>query len=456
MSKFLYIFIVSLFISGFVASYDASVGRYIGAIPELMSAVLLFVILSRIATQKTVALKPRYIVLATLVVFHVLTGLLINSSSLITVITGLRQYLKWIPLFLLPAVYHFSPEQISRQLKLILFLALLQCPVAVYQRFFQFRGIETGDVITGTLGANASGVLSLLLLSAIAVLFGFYVRHQIRFVPLLWLVIALMIPTTINETKVTLFLIPIIFILPYIVGSEERITGPKLVGVIVAVIALTTGFVTIYKQVQPPEIDITSSSDMEKYLYMEKRIDELHLEKLSKNTAIGVIRQNPEYIGEGLGRIDKIILPIRVLSEDPARLWTGLGIGNTSISFGGTFSGDYSRRIGIISNDMSLSFLIWETGIGGAFLFLWFLVMVFRDTYSISAERNFIGVFASGWVAVVGITIISLIYTNLLLWNVLIFMFAYFSGYLVAERFYLGRKENAYDSSTRPHDRVQR
>ena len=440
MSRFVSIFIVVLFFTGLVSSFATSAGRYIGAIAELMSAVLMIVIVLRIAAHKMVALKPRYIVLAVLVVFHVLAGLLINSVSPVTVITGLRPYLKWLPLFLLPAVYHFSHEQISRQLKLILFLALLQCPVALYQRFFQFQGIETGDVITGTLGANASGALSLLLLSTIAVLTGFYERRQIRLMLFIFLVIVLMIPATINETKVTLFLIPIVFVVPLIVGSKSRLTGSKLVGAIVAVTVLMVGFVTIYRQFQPAEMtDLTSSKDMQKYLYSEKRTEEISLEKLRDNKIIGIIRQNPKPIFEGVEELT-MLLPIRTLSEDPVRLWTGLGIGNTSSSFGNILSGDYSRRIGKTGVDLSISLFLWETGIGGALLFLWFLIMVFRDTYSFSAEKNYIGVFASGWVAVVLVTIVSLIYMNLLFWNVLIFLFAYFSGYFVAEHCYVDRR----------------
>ncbi len=434
MNKLVYSIILAVFFSSYLAS---GIHRAFNLVPEVLSGIVLVVILARIAVNHSLCVSPKYLMLGAIAVLHAVSGMILNTVDPGTIVTGLRPYLKWIPLFLLPAVYRFSEEEISGQIKLILILGLMQSPLAFFQRFVQYRDAATGDFVTGTLGESASGVLSIFLLSVIAVVIAFYVRGRLRFPQMLLFTLALFLPTTINETKVTLLLLPLAIVVPYIVASN-RLSMAQLVAIPVLGILLTTGFVVIYDYAGSiwgaRGIGEFVDKEAGSYLYSESNATRGNL--LERNR-IGSGLQLPEELikpDEGGGRVEKLLLPLKNLSDNPLKLWMGLGVGNASPSIINVFSGTYSGRIGKISSETLSSFLLWEVGVGGLIILFTFLMLLMYDTYKIGKEKNTLGVLAAGWFGVLVIVLLTVPYLNLFYSNVLVFLFAHMSGYISAER----------------------
>lgn len=83
-------------------------------------------------------------------------------------------------------------------------------------------------MIGGTLGAHTSGVLSVYLCCAIALTVAFYVKGRIRLRLLLPMLAILATPTMLNETKVTLLLLPAALLGPVILGGKRAATCARV------------------------------------------------------------------------------------------------------------------------------------------------------------------------------------------------------------------------------------
>jgi hypothetical protein len=123
-------------------------------------------------------------------------------------LAGVRSYIKFLPFFLLPIVHRFTARQLQTQLVFLLMLALLQTPLAFYQRFVEFAdSMHTGDPVRGTL--TTSSGMSMFLVCAIAGVVVAYLHGRLRLRTMLLIAAWLFAATTINETKATLLLLPV-------------------------------------------------------------------------------------------------------------------------------------------------------------------------------------------------------------------------------------------------------
>lgn len=398
-------------------------------IPEILSAAIALLVLTKITAERFMALQTKYVILAIFTILHIITGIIVNFVAPGVILSGLRQFAPGIALFLLPMAYRFSQDEIFKQLKLILYFSLFQIPVTLYQRLVKYQGFDTGDVVTGTLGAGTSGALSVLLVSVVAVVITLYVRKKISSVACGLLTVALLIPTTINETKVTVVLLPIAVFIPFLVASSGKITFSQLATGILGSAVLIGGFTIGYQQFYHHTLSPTQ------YLYSGKDIAE---KQSLSDQSIGVLNIPSDTVGttDAGGRLDKIILPLQVLSSDPIKLWLGYGIGNVSNSIIGKFSGEYASALGKISGQTLLSSALWNFGIGGAVLVLVFQCLILQDAYYLWRKHRDDNVLIAAWIPVTLIQLIVTPYLNIFNFNVLIFLFNYLSGYVAAERFH--------------------
>ena len=167
-------------------------------------------------------------------------GAVVNQVEPGPLFAGIRNYLRALPFFFLPAVLAMKERQLRVQLLVILALCALQLPLAWYQRMSMPPNRATGDFTFGTL--MDSGILSVFLICAACVLTGFYLRRRISlrlYIPLLLLIL---LPTTLNETKATLVLLPIGLMLTFYAGSAR---GTRLKNMLLSVIVLA-GFMAIF------------------------------------------------------------------------------------------------------------------------------------------------------------------------------------------------------------------
>ena len=272
MNKLLYLLFLSIFLLEFLSLQLGLFGRYVTWLPEILSMLAILIISARFILVGGKDTPQKVVFFLFLFFSNIIIGAILNQVPAGPLVAGLRNYLKCIPFFILPFFYRFSSEQINRQLKLLLFLFLIQCPIALYQRFVitANANIITGDWVKGTL--TASGILTVALTCAIAVLMTFYLAKKISLKYFILLFTFLFLPITINETKSALILLPLALLLPMhfsAAGIKLKQLIPMLGFITVAGIA----FIFIYDYLITPRwgygiIDfLTTEGRTENYLY---------------------------------------------------------------------------------------------------------------------------------------------------------------------------------------------
>lgn len=392
------------------------VSRFIASVPDLLSIVIAIAVIIFFSANKRLDMPGKYLAIGFIITLHLLIGVLINAVQPGAVFAGIRVYYKYLPLFILPMVIIFSDRDIMRYFLYVLALSLLQFPIAIYQRIFEFSSHGgTGDVVRGSL--TSSGILSIYLISVIAVLTAFYVRKHISRLKYGILLVILFIPTTINETKSTLILLPLALLVPILFdatrGQLERFR--KLVPVTVIGVMLIGVFVAIYDQ----NWDKGGSSILG-FLTRGEVFDMLYKE------------QDPGR-GYDTGRIDSIVLALRELSDDPVHVAVGLGMGNVAMSFSRVLGGEYIEYADYGVRVTTIAYLLWETGVIGVLLVFVFLYLLFRDARSLKHHHDFIGTMSLAWCAVILIMMVSMFYKTLLDQNIISYLFWFLSGHVVAE-----------------------
>lgn len=425
MKLVVYLLLISLFIVEYAAEFAGSAGRILTWMPELLSLITLLVVVLRVVATKQLLVHPKYLVFFFLFSLHILAGVILNAVQPGAIMQGLRVYLKFFPFFLLPAVYLFSDQEMKNQLRLVLVLAVMQFPLVLYQRFVQYYGLPTGDNVTGTLAI--SSILSILLVSTIAVLIAFFLKRKINLLFFTALLLLLFVPTTLNETKGTFFLLPFAIIIPALAHAVAEKKIATLIPVAVIGVVLVGGFATAYN------MHIGTNKENPRALgefIMQGKVLEYLYKGSEGNKAF---MENS--VADEIGRVDTLVLAWRTLSKDFSKLLLGLGIGNVGPSFSKYLQGEYSEKYAHLGpNITSFGFMLWEIGLIGLLFSLVGCYLVFADARRLSLAGGFVGAFACGWLAVVVIYTVALGYKNILGFNVIGYLFWYFCGYVAVSR----------------------
>jgi hypothetical protein len=387
--------------------------------PELCSMLVAVYVVTAGARRRFRDVRPVYWIVFAAVCVTMVCGAVANLLAPGPMISGLRYYLRAIPFFFLPAVFIFSEQDIRGQLRLLLLLAFVQVPLAVYQRMVIISERRfSGDDVFGTL--MTSSILSIYLIGVVCVLTGLYLRGRLK---TLWFGLAfliLLVPTMINETKGTLLLLPIGLMTVLLVGSPP---GRRL-----RIIVGTTTLLTVFTAIYVPVFDYLRKDRPYSVGIIEFMQDPDRLERyLSKSEGLGA--QAPA------GRIDAIVEPLPLLARDPARLVFGLGIGNASpSSLGDQFVGAYNRLLGryLVSSGSTFIMEIGFLGTALVFLLLWH---IFRDSLVVAGrDPGLHGAIAIGWTGCTVIIAASVFYKELHLAESLSYLFWYWSGLVAAQR----------------------
>jgi hypothetical protein len=386
-------------------------------IPEMLSGVAMLVVLVRIMGGR-IALDWRYGLFILVLLFTITFGYSSQDVPQGAMLAGARSYLKFLPFFLLPAVHRFTPRQLHVQLMLLFALALMQTPLAVYQRFVEFaHAMHTGDPVKGTL--TTSSALSMFLVAAIAGAVVFYLRGRLRLTALIAICAWLFLPTTINETKATLLLLPFALVVPALLmpGKAQRLR--KLLPLIAVGVIAVTAFVSSYNyMIQSREYAgpiseyITNSETLRYYLYT------------------GAANTDQAFVG----RFDSIEIALEYTSQDPLTLAFGYGAGNVSESFLPQFDGkyaDYYLRFGV--GQTQVTQLLWEVGVVGLLAYLFVFYLVLRDSLTLARSNDSAAPLGQLWAVAVMIMTFALIYKSVFAMNDFGYLFWYFSG-VVASR----------------------
>ena len=416
MNKLIYILFLSIFLLDHLVFQLGLLNRYITWLPDVISILIVLIVSVRITLGYGQYIPPACRIFLILFLLNIIIGATINLVSPGPLIAGIRTYLKFIPLFILPFVYHFSSQQINMQLKLLLFLTILQVPVSIYQRFVLSRGFITGDFVRGTL--SSSGNLTAFLTCAIAILMAFYLAKRINFTLFIYIFILLFIPMTMNETKSTVLLLPMALAMP-IFFSSSGVKIIRFIPIIILGIFAGIAFVFIYDHFNSGRYVIgeffTSEGRAERYLYSGLDIG-MHHGKV--------------------GRVDSILIAYQTLSENILSLLFGLGIGNVSESFSPSLSGQYAEEYSSFNVKFTqVTLILWELGVFGVLLYFVLFFMVFKYSKRLSMNDSFLGALSSGWSVICLLLMVSLLYKPILNTNVIGYLFWYFSGYIISEYF---------------------
>ncbi|HWM65651.1 MAG TPA: hypothetical protein VNO35_03635 [Steroidobacteraceae bacterium] len=392
-------------------------------VPEVMAIIIACAVFFEGVRKGFPNVATKYWIALGSMAFIVICGILTNSVGSGPVFGGIRVYVRSMPLFLVPAVFTFSDEQIKTQVKLMLGIGLLQIPVSIYQRYVIWAaGRFSGDDVRGT--AADSGILSIILICMALVLLGAYMRKQITATRFFILFFLLLLPTMINETKATVILLPIGLLTTIVAGSPtgQRLkvftVGVVLLGVFGAILVPVYDWMAQknpYKNEQHLMDFFTNSQEMNRYM--------------ETKGGAGVGTQH------AVRRNDAIRVPIQYLSKDPVKLAFGLGIGNASHSnLGQNFEGEYYQLFQFFSV-LSISTFMLELGLFGTAVVIILYALLFFDAIAVAREDTGLrGSLAIGWIGIVPVIAAAMFYTSIHLFTILSFYFWYFGGMVAARR----------------------
>lgn len=414
--------VIALFSSILVVEYLVErrglLHPYFVLLPELFSAVAMVVVLFKLMNGARAHFDWRYGLFLLVLLFTIAFGYAVEDVPTGAMLAGVRSYIKFIPFFLLPAVHRFTPRQLQTQLAFLLVLAILQTPLAFYQRFVEFASsMHTGDPVRGTL--TTSSGMSLFLLCAIAGVVVAYLHRRIRLVTMVALTAWLFAATMINETKATLVLLPAALIVPVLTMPGKRHVVRRLLPVMAVGILAVTAFVSVYNYfiqyrefAGPLSEYFTNTAELRYYLYT------------------GAANTDQPYVG----RFDSIEIALDHTSQDPLRLAFGYGAGNVSESFLPEFGGKYSEyyvRFGV--GQTQVTQFLWEIGLVGLLAYLFLFYLVARDALTLARSSDSAASLGQLWTVAMIVMTFGLLYKSLLSMNDFGYLFWYFSG-VVASR----------------------
>jgi hypothetical protein len=422
MNRLIYLLFIAIFIVEFLYSTLGIIPRAATWLPEILAVFACILVSLKSAASGKIYISKIYIYLILLYLTTMFASIAFNGTGLFHTFVGARVHLKYIPFFLLPMVYRVSDKEFKQQLTFILFLLLFQLPVSLVQRMYYSKiGLFTGDVVGGTL--LYSGTLSITLVCSIAVVFSLYLKKQITKKYLLLISFWLFLPTTLNETKITVFLLPIALLIPALFCEGYLNPGKTrklLTGCLISLLLLLL-FIPIYDYTRKPLVSTGGAPDFLGIFQKEGYLQRYFF----RNTVF-----KP---GQHVFRGDAIVLTYKELAKHPARLIFGSGPGASFKSYLDSREvTTESDQLRYRTSILTITVLTWEIGLLGLGVYLAFFVFLYGDARLVSKSGGWLGSFALGWRAVIIIVALSSIYINTLDANVISFLFWYFTGLIAA------------------------
>jgi hypothetical protein len=395
-------------------------------LPEILGAAALLLVIVLGVRDRFRFVRPAYWVVFGLLAVCLISSGMANALEPGPLLSGIRAYLRSIPWFLVPAVFAFTEKNLQTQLKWLLAISLLQLPISIEQRhqtatnnYYGFTAL-TGDWTTGTL--MGSGDLSIFLISGACVIAALTLKRQLPKLQGCMLAMVLLVPTMINETKVTVFFLPLGVALTFLAAARRGERLKQLVVALLAFCVFLAAFVPVYDWVQQDRAGDSKNS----------------LEEFFSGDHVGSYLESGTGIGstKPVGRVDAARIGIEETLSDPVRTVFGLGIGNTMVSsLGPQFSGKYFERYGQVTEGTNFATMVLELGFLGFGLVMLLHWLILRDAWFVAAHGDaFNGALAAAWVGINTLIVLSLPYSTVQLSVALSFLFWYFSGYIAAER----------------------
>jgi len=401
---------ISLFLLDWLSDVIGIIPRQITWIPDVIIIILIFKILSISSIKKKFPnTSINYFILSLILLSGI--SAFINSSSLAVMFAGFRNYFKFILFFYVIVSLELDNFFYKKMIRILILFALLQVPVTILQRYFWYKWQASGDPVGGTLGANTSGTLTLFLMGIISIIFAFYINKLISGKVLLFYLLLLFIPMTLNETKITYFLFPtlLIFLLIKSPIKNKRVKS-------LFIITIFSGLVLI------------ASYHVYKSIYLKKR----NISIFNPSFISRYVGREYWYSGR-LNRLAQIKFASRNVAHSISTALVGVGPGNASDSFFKEAVGYYYRKYEMLKIDsVFLGRFIWEYGYLGLaiFLFILFKLFILANRVYKYSHTSFHKSIALGFEGMIFILAVATIYSPSFLIDVLGYTFWFIAGYL--------------------------
>ncbi|MDX1915340.1 MAG: hypothetical protein SFU55_07130 [Methylophilus sp.] len=361
---------------------------------------------------------PLFIWVALAFMLFAVFSTLLQLHSKSELIGGFKRYFQAFGLMLALASMPLERKDFDGWLKLLLGIALLQLPFALYERLIlvpkrggiDLGGGQTTDIVAGTLGINMeggspNGVMVILILTAFAFVFSRRRQGLIESSTLLWLSVVLLMPLALGETKVVVVLLPV---LALVLLRKDMIKNPGtylpiFIGILLATIALA-------------------------YVYFEIM--------LKMNIIDGLMGSFAYSFGNDVGYGNQLLNRGTALTFwwsahdwiDPVSILFGHGLGS-SYGLEGHIAQMY-YKFGIATT--TASSILWDLGIAGLALYLSIYALAWREMSKIINTTQNLKIKADCLALQVGIafTVIFIMYAdsqvNLIVHEIIIaFMLGY-------------------------------
>lgn len=385
--------------------------------------------------------------------YVVIASAIVNHVSPEITFAGIRFYFKYVPLFLIPIAYDYDARDVKRLWIMLIGLSLLQLPAALHQRFVEYRWDPSGDKIAGTLGLSTS--LSLVLVAMITVSAALYIDKKISLKTALPLCLLLLLPASINETKITPIALGVgaaalLFVRRSVLDWRQMV----VVGVVGCVLlgAFVVAYDRLYKAPAGSHGFLDFISDPAHV------VDGYSLRGIEAKADV-LAHENPNLVARPfklteqnswIGRVDSLKMPFKVLANSGGiRFFFGLGIGSVSSRFGD--GGQYTYLADQLNaTNTSMTQLMWETGFIGFLLCVFLMSLIVRDSLALSRSNNGWQTLGTAWFGVSVSVFFLQFYTNFIPLAELTCLFAFFSGLVCRARRDELRKSSHVQSTPLP------
>jgi len=389
---------------------------YLILLPELLSAIAMVIVLARLMAGARVPLDSRYTAFLVALVITIFVGFVVQDVPTGAMVAGVRAHLKFVPFFLLAIVARFTPSDLRAQLFVLLALFFVQAPLALHQRFVEYADLmQTGDPVRGM--ATTSSALSMLMMCGVAVVVSLYLRGKVRLPATFAAIGLLVLPTTLNETKATLLLLPMAVIVPALFMPKGSRAPRRLLPIAAVGAAAMVAFIGVYDYLiqysttGEPISDFVGDTSVLRYLYAASAEEEVNY----------------------IGRFDSLELAVQGIGGEPLTAAFGLGAGNVSTSFLPQFDGEYASYYDRYGVGMTqITNLLWQVGFVGVAVYVSFHYFVFRDASLLARSGGNDALLGQIWVAVTAIMSFALIYKSVFAMNEIGYPFWFFSGVVAA------------------------
>ena len=424
---------------GSAGLFLSQVPRYVGYLPDILTAIMSVFLIARLVALKTWTTIPvAYLLVFLGFVWVCVSGLVLNDVSSLTAVGGIRFFYRSIPFFLLPFAFKYSERDIQLQLTVLFCLLVLQVPVTIWQRFFEFSGY-TGDGIGGTFAGTPP--LAILCSMAVMFLLAFYIDKRISLARFLILSFLVSLPPSLGEVKA----FPIFLVVGgiFILFIRRKEIDRKRLGVLLASgLLLLSMFSGLYSLLYARSdgvgyIEMMFTDPRETYHFRGVEALPITIPIRKRNDILGS-NSPAERVGEVRneeavtpGRLDNLRMPIQALyPNELTYLILGLGIGNVASDFGSP-SAYRVLDSEFFATRVTFSYLIWETGLAGATLFLILFLLLLKECAGVASAGNFTGTVNAGLFGCSGIMLFSLFYINIFFSVAITYPFFYMAGLMV-------------------------